>query len=80
TLYINRMTAEDASRLQNAEFLERLQSWCEDRTIAHELPELPEKMTCTKVEAANGMLSELPPGKKYGKYLIQFKLVYMKGR
>lgn len=80
TLYINRMTAEDESRLRNAEFLERLQSWCEDRTIAHELPILPAGMTCTRVEAANGMLSEIPPNKKYGKYLIQFKLIYMKGR
>lgn len=80
TLYINRITAEDDMRLRNAAFLERLQNWCEDKTITHELPELPTGMSCTKIEAANGMLAEIPPGKKYGKYLIQFKLFYMKGR
>ncbi len=80
TLYVNRMTAEDDMRLKNAEFLERLQSWCEDKTISHELPDLPEGMTCTRVEASNGMLAEIGQGKKYGKYLIQFKLFYVKSR
>lgn len=78
TLYINKMTSEDDMRLRNAGFLERLQHWCEDKTIAHELPELP-CGTCTKIEAANGMLAETA-SRKYGKYLIQFKLYYMKGR
>lgn len=78
TLYINRFSAEDEQRLKNAEFLERLQRWCEDMSREHKLPQLPEGMTASGVEAENGILTEIPKNKKYGKYLIQFKMIYIR--
>lgn len=77
TLCINKMTAEDEQALRNAEFIERLQRWCRERSLAHELPELPGSMEPTRIEAECGMLTEIPQTRKYGKYIIPFKLFYM---
>lgn len=77
TLYINKITAEDEQRLRNAAFIERLQEWCRINSVSKNLPQLPEGKNASRVEAENGMLGEISPKiKKWGKYLIQFKMIY----
>lgn len=80
TLVFNKMTAEDETSLKNIEFIEKFQEWCSKQSLLGNLPELPENHTATKLEAIDGILSEIPKNQKYGKYLIECKLYYiMKG-
>lgn len=78
TVYFNRISAEDVQRLENSEFIERLQVWCRKMSLADDLPVLAAGRKTLRVDAENGMLAELNPvTKKWGKYLIQFKMIYI---
>jgi len=78
TVYFNKISAEDAQRLENSEFIERLQAWCREKSLGGDLPVLTAGKNASRVDAENGMLAELNPvTKKWGKYLIQFKMIYI---
>lgn len=77
TVYFNKVSVEDTNRLESAEFIERLQEWCRAQTLGKNLPELHTGKTATKLEAENGMLLEFDKKQRYGKYAVQFKLIYM---
>lgn len=77
TLYVNKVSAEDEQRLRNAAFIERLQQWCRVQSLNKNLPVLPEGKAASVVAAENGMLAVISPKvTKWGKYLIQFKMIY----
>lgn len=73
---IRKFAKQDAERLKNNEFLERLQRWFEKS----ELPELPEGCTAREIRAENAMLAELDITGKYGTYFLQIILEYVKER
>ena len=73
-----RLTTNDFVNLENAEFIERLQGWCDSQTIAKKFPVLPHGCTPTKISASNGMLFERDKNGKTGLYQIQIKLNYIK--
>ena len=77
TLYIKRLSADDAVRLKNAELLEKVQRWCEKNNLAKVFPQLPNGCTPTKITAENAMLIE--QGRNNNTYQIQFTLLYTKG-
>lgn len=71
---IRKFSKQDAERLKNNEFLERLQRWFDKS----ELPELPEDCTAREIRAENAMLAELDIAGKYGTYLIQIIMEYIR--
>lgn len=77
TLYIKRLSTDDAVRLKNAELLEKVQRWCEKNNLEKVFPQLPSGCTPTKITAENAMLIE--QGRNNNTYQIQFTLLYTKG-
>lgn len=73
-----RLKTNDFVNLENAEFIERLQGWCDNQTAAKKFPVLPSGCTPTKISASNGMLFERDKNGKTGLYQIQIKLNYIK--
>lgn len=71
---IRKFAKQDADKLRNNEFLERLQRWFDKA----ELPELPDGCTAREIRAENAMLSELDIAGKYGTYLIQIIMEYVR--
>lgn len=72
TLYVRKVSATDAQRLQDAELLERVQKWCNDNSLGKILPQLPAGCTPTKIVAENAAMVDK------GVYQIQFNLFYVK--
>lgn len=75
SLYLNRISAEDVNRLENAGLMEKLQSYFRQASLDKNFPEMPPGKTPVKIEAENGIV--VSETKKYAKYVIQFKLFYM---
>lgn len=73
-----RLRAEDKKSLENAEWVERMETWCREQTAAKNFPKMPEGCTPTKLSASNGSLFERDKTGKTGLYQIQFKLNYTK--
>lgn len=71
---IRKFAKQDADKLRNNEFLERLQRWLDKA----DLPELPEDCTAREIRAENAMLAELDIAGKYGTYLIQIIMEYVR--
>ena len=83
SLFIRKFSATDFQALQNAEFLENLGRWCDEKSRLKELPALPERLVPIRIEALNGMAFEPDKTGKTGLFSIQFNLYYneyMKGR
>lgn len=78
SVIIRRLSKQDADRLNNSEFLERLQRWFEERTEEDELPDLPEGCEALDITAANAMMSEMSATGKYGTYSMQIILKYFR--
>lgn len=74
SVYFNRVTAEDNSRLANQGYMEKLRDYFTKASVEKKLPQLPKGKTAQSLEAMNGQLVDMT--KKYGKYVIQFKLYY----
>lgn len=75
-LFVRNFTTSAVENLANAEFIERLQQWCDTQTKLKNFPEMPLGCTPTKITAENGFLFELDKNGKTGLYQIQFKLIY----
>lgn len=73
-----RLRTEDKDSLVNAEWVERMGTWCNAQTAAKNFPKMPKGCTPTKLSAENGMLFERDKNGKTGLYQIQFKLYYTK--
>lgn len=76
TLYVNRLSKDDAQRLANAELLESVKTWLDTQRAANNLPQLPTGCTPTKITAENAMLLET--GSRTNTYQMQFILIYTK--
>lgn len=77
-LFVRKFAKQDAERLQNNEFMERLQDWISEQNAAKNFPVMPAGCTPTKLSAENGMLFERDKTNTTGLYQIQFKLCYIK--
>ncbi len=77
-IFVRKFAKLDAERLQNNEFLERLQNWVSEQNAAKNFPVMPSGCTPTKLSAVNCMLFEYDKDGKTGLYQIQFKLSYTK--
>lgn len=83
SLFVRRFSAADYDDLRNAEFIENLQRWCNEQSLAKMLPVLPDGLVPTRIEALNGMAFEPDKSGKTGLFSVQFNLFYndhMKGR
>lgn len=78
TMFVRRFAKEDADRLQNSKFVERLQDWCTKQNAAKLFPAMPKGCTPTRLSCANGTLFERDKTGSTGLYQIQFKLNYIK--
>lgn len=78
TLFVRKFAKEDADRLANTEFVERLQDWCSKQNAVKNFPAMPKGCTPTKLSCANGMLYDRDKAGNTGLYQIQFKLNYIR--
>lgn len=76
SVIIRKFSRQDAERLKNSEFMERLQRWFNKQTKEKNLPQLPEGMEAIDITAANAMLTELDLAGKYGRYSMQIIMNY----
>lgn len=74
-IVIRKFAKGEADKLHNSEFLERLQRWFDN---SDSLPCLPEGCTAKELRAENAMLAELDSTGKYGTYLIQIIMEYVR--
>jgi hypothetical protein len=75
-VFVRNFTTTAVENLSNAEFIERLQQWCDTQTKIKYFPEMPLGCSPTKITADNGFLFELDKNGRSGLYQIQFKLIY----
>ena len=76
SLFVRKFSAVDFENLRNAEFIEELQRWCSEESLAKRLPLLPEGLVPLRLEALNGMAFEPDKSGKTGLFSIQFNLYY----
>ena len=69
-------TADDLSRLNAAEFIERVVFWTADRSRSGQLPRLPPGFEPVSISADNGMLLALDDDGDRGVYQVQLHLVF----
>lgn len=75
-LDIRNYTFDDAKRLENSGFCERLIFWLSDNSKYGILPELDSGVTPLSISAENGMLFDISESGDIGTYRIQIKLIY----
>lgn len=73
---IRKMADSDIKRLEQNEWLERLQRWLMAQTAEGNFPEMPESCVPTEIEAPNAGLLELDFTGKKGTYMVQIILTY----
>lgn len=72
-----RMTADDIMRLDNCNFMEKLQNWVQEQNKIG-VPLTGEGMTFISITAENGTFTDWDENFQYGVYKIQGALVYEK--
>lgn len=80
SIFARRYTAEDIGRLENAEFLENLSQWMDNKAFAGELPNLGEGTETQAVTSNFSSLFEADTSRKTGLYQIPCELIYRKKR
>ncbi len=76
-LYASKYTIEDADRLTNSGFLEKLSDWIAEKNKARAFPMI-EKGHIQKITAANAILFDLAENGDTGLYQIQIQVIYYK--
>lgn len=75
---IRKFSVDDAERLRNNEFLERLQIWFAKQKEKGNMPKLPEGCEADEIRSANAMLSDINITGNRGVYTIQIIMDYLR--
>lgn len=80
SIFARRYTAEDVGRLENAEFLENLSRWMDNKALVGELPDLGDGTETQAVSSNFAALFEADQNGKTGLYQIPCEMIYRKKR
>lgn len=74
-----RYSDEAGMNISNSNFFQDIQDWLEEQNAAGNLPELETGLIPERIEVtSNGYLYGVTPDMQYGRYEMQFRLLYEK--